>query len=689
MKTMYSRKRENPRMWRPLPLPMRGVTWFLIVIQPFWPMLPQILSGAPVPIQTASASNRLMSPPPAPQVTVNRTIPDLTPPSTDLKFSDNPTDEEIFLARVFTQPIISIGKTSDSAENKDLAVALLAYHNRQDPDDGSAIENFLETHPNSPRYLSLMANLATHFRETSQFSKALGAWQRVWALGKNVTDENGMQVVDNAVADWATFLVTLGRTDDLKLLLSDVNGRNLHGSAATKIFNADNALWQMENQPAKTFKCGPYSLWRVEQTLGLCGAVPPEILTEESTTKGTTLYQNWLLSQKIGLKYQMAKRQPGAEVPLPAVVHWKLGHFSALTKIQGGRYRIEDPTFNQGFISPKVLDEESDGYYLIPAGPLPPGWSAVSGDESKTVFGKSAPKQSNPGQPGPPPCNTPCCTGMARYHFDMLLISLAISDTPLFYTPPRGPEISFNLTYCESAQYPTGPFSYSNLGNNWGFSWLTYIADNSTNDDVNLVLSDGSYETFYFNSTNSTYAVGEQTAGQLTKVSSTNFQCLYPDGSMTVFSQPDGTGRFFMTTNIDPAGNAITFRYDSQFRLTNVIDAIGQVTTLHYGLTNDIYKITQVTDPFGRSATFQYNGSGQLTNITDIIGISSAFTYGSPQGEADFINSLTTPYGTTTFVNSNASFSGRWIVASDPLGVRNEQNSPRMRQVWPSLTRQI
>ena len=74
-----------------------------------------------------------------------------------------------------------------------------------------------------------------------------------------------------------------------------------------------------------------------------------------------------------------------------------------------------------------------------------------------------------------------------------------------------------------------------------------------------------------------------------------------------------------------------------------------------------------MTDPFGRYATFQYNSSGQLTNITDEIGVTSAFAYGAPS-EADFINTLTTPYGTTTFTNANADFSGRWLVATDQLG---------------------
>jgi RHS repeat-associated protein len=146
---------------------------------------------------------------------------------------------------------------------------------------------------------------------------------------------------------------------------------------------------------------------------------------------------------------------------------------------------------------------------------------------------------------------------------------------------------------------------------------------------------------------------------------------------MAIFSQPDnvnGVRRVFLTQNIDPQGNALTFTYDSSSRLVSVTDAIGQVTTLSYGSTNSsdslFYKITKVTDPFRRYATFQYNSTGQLTNITDEIGIPSSLTYRNGESEADFISSFTTPYGTTTFTNGTGAGNVRWIEVTDPLGAK-------------------
>ena len=92
--------------------------------------------------------------------------------------------------------------------------------------------------------------------------------------------------------------------------------------------------------------------------------------------------------------------------------------------------------------------------------------------------------------------------------------------------------------------------------------------------------------------------------------------------------------------------------------------------------TSDTTRIRKVTDPFGREAKFLYkvfpgSTTGQLWKIIDPEGIVSEFDYAHPTN-ADFITSLTTPYGTTQFefgelpgINAEP---GRYIQATDPLG---------------------
>jgi YD repeat-containing protein len=130
---------------------------------------------------------------------------------------------------------------------------------------------------------------------------------------------------------------------------------------------------------------------------------------------------------------------------------------------------------------------------------------------------------------------------------------------------------------------------------------------------------------------------------------------------------------------MDPAGNTVSITYDASLRITSIQDALGQTSSFSYGYAGDPARVTQITDPFGRTAKFTYNTQGLLQSITDAEGMTSSFVYGgmgswakyggpaSNTFASDFISSMTTPYGTTTF---NTYFGYEWlgIEATDPLG---------------------
>lgn len=76
------------------------------------------------------ASGGAASPPP---MNVNRTVPQVEPPKTRLEFSTSPTEDELFRARVFVEPLVPIGGKPTADENSDLAAALLGYAQRAGP----------------------------------------------------------------------------------------------------------------------------------------------------------------------------------------------------------------------------------------------------------------------------------------------------------------------------------------------------------------------------------------------------------------------------------------------------------------------------------------------------------------------------------------------------------------------------
>jgi RHS repeat-associated protein len=594
-----------------------------------------------------------------------------------MRFSDNPTDDELSRAHIFNEILTPIGVTTP-LENQDLAHSLTSFLHRTNSDDFSSLTRFLETHPASPWRASLLTGLGAIYRHTGWFSKALACWDEAWNLAKGETKVPAKTVADVAVAETLELNARLGRYDRLQALFAEIEGRDLNPALSEKVRGARQGLWLMLNRPEDAFRCGPMALNKI------CGGkVSPELFDEKlfhsrSTTQGICLSSVCDLAGELGMKFQMARREPGAPVILPALVHWKLGHYAALLKAQNGQYLVDDPTFGDPiWVSQAALDAESSGYFLVPAGPLPAGWQPVTSEEGKAIWGKGTTKASDNSRTRPcdkKNCPNGNCNGMAQYAIHLMLVSLDIADIPVGYSPPRGPGVFFKVTYNQREAFQPTTFNYCNLGPKWTFDWLSYIEDDGgiSSADVNCYLSGGGYEPYTsFDVTSQTFGIQWDSHTRLIRTSSTSYERDLPDGSKQIFSLPlsgSPKRKVFLTQVIDPAGNTLTFTYDGSYRLVAATDAIGQVSTVSYD-TNDTLKIVQVMDPFGRHANFQYDkydGTGQLTNITDTIGINSGFTYSTNA----YIISLTTPYGTTTFTNGGDSQDPRnaWITATDPLG---------------------
>ncbi len=342
----------------------------------------------------------------------------------------------------------------------------------------------------------------------------------------------------------------------------------------------------------------------------------------------------------------------------------------------------QDYTFHGTvWMTTRALEEEASGYFLVPGGPLPDGWRPVSATEGGQIWGKGKDSGQNPdGTTGPYDphsagnnCNNCPCPQkgpMTTYSFASMLSSLTLEDTPVEFSSPVGPQVAFTATYNALEANQPATFFYSNLGPKWDCSWLSYVTDNpqSPGADAALYLDGGGTLRFSnYNPATHSYATEVMSQSGLVMTSSSSYELQYSDGSKREYGQSDGssgsTRRIFLTQIIDPYGNALRMNYDSQLRITNVVNAIGQAMTLLY--TNSAYPfaITKVIDPFGRTSQLQYNASGLLTSITDALGLVSQYTYGTNQ----FITALTTPYGTTTFTSGTTNGT-TYLTATDPLG---------------------
>jgi RHS repeat-associated protein len=668
---------------RHLSVPLRIVALLLVPIQICWAVPPNMLLAIAAAASRESVKNsRKDSVQIEPKIKVNRTIAAFIAPTSVAVFSDAPTDQEISHARVFEEPLIPIGGKTSRDQNRLLAQALSAYLKAGRSSDVTPFTHFLEKFPRSAWRAALSTNLGIVYRKTGYFSKALEAWEDAWKLAKDQTAPEARAICDRAAGELAELNSRLGRYERLEPLFAEMGNRDVRGPATEKLLGAKQGLWLMQNKPEDAFRCGPMALARIKDLSNPSDSANEKIRISRSTAKGMSLSQVCDLSQDLELNYKMAKRQPASSVIIPAVVHWKAGHYAALVKESDGRYLIQDPTFgDEIWVDRAALDEEASGYFLVPDKPLPEGWAIVSTAEGEKVWGKGNTGSSDPDRvsskdrkdPDNDGCNGP---GMAYYNVHSLLVSLNLVDTPVGYTPPLGPAVKFRVTYNQRDANQPSIFSYSNLGAKWTFDWLSYVTDDPANPAAaaRLYARGGGVEPYTgFNGSTQSYALQPDSHTLLVRTSATSYERRFVDGSKEIYDLPDGASAFprkvFLSRVVDPIGNSISFSYDSSLRLIAVTDAIGQVTTLSYTLSADPLKITNVTDPFGRFAMFDYNASGQLTKITDTAGITSQFGYGN----GDFINTLTTPYGDTTFTygdtaNGGAEGTTRWLEIVDSAG---------------------
>jgi RHS repeat-associated protein len=627
-----------------------------------------------------------------------------TKPDFGLHLPSNPTDQDLSGVLISEEPLVLIGNPTTPSEDQDLVDALTAYSRTRDKENVVALTSFLRSYPQSGWKASILTNLGLIYRKYGYYSRALGAWDEAWQLSKAAKGLTAHQVADRAVSELAKLLSSLGRAEALKPLLIEVNSRPVYGQSATTLLNAKEGLAVMNKDPGIAFKCGPFALGSIELELNPNQPINSAVLKAKSTAKGFSLDQLVTLSRVMKLNYQPAKRQTGASIIVPSVVHWKSGHYAAILKQVGASYLVKDPTFQgETLLSKTALDDEASGYFLIPQGTLSEGWTTVDSGEAKTVFGRG---YYGPRAPGCTKCQDPSaggsCTGcgesgsdsgseigMAAPSIKLLLACLHLGDTPEGYSPPVGPEVRFSVGYNQYEASHAGSFVFSNFGNDWVSNWIGYVksapitapaSSGYAYNPFEIALPSGGYETYEsgFNAYTSTgtnagyFRMQTQGNAVLDIMPSTEnsdqlrYERHMPDGSMQVFdSIADSQGNIFLTQVIDPYGNSVTLGYDTTtvsgtvcIRLRTITDTIGQTTNINYGLSGDSLKITQVTDPFGRSAFFSYTSSApyQLLGITDVVGMTSQFTY-SPG--TDNITALTTPYGTTTF---NAT------TENDPLG---------------------
>ncbi|HWY53045.1 MAG TPA: RHS repeat-associated core domain-containing protein [Terriglobales bacterium] len=591
-----------------------------------------------------------------------------------------PVNLALRTAGVFEEPLVATGITL-SSEDLALAEATATYKTQTVPDDFTVFDRFLAEYPQSNWRVALLTNLGLAYYHYGYFSKAIDSWEEAWKEGRGATSAEAKALVDRAVGELARMHARLGHADRLAALFQEIGDRPVSGPATESLTGATEGLWTMRNDPGVAYLCGPMALKNLLLSEN-ASAERVRFLDEyRSSPQGVTLAEVGRLAEQAKLPYKLAYREKNQPIPVPAIVHWKVSHFAVVIGETNGRFHIKDPTFGTDlWVTRGALESESSGYFLIPSEKLGTGLREVGFQEASNIrgmgfTGSNDPSATSPSSDTAMPQSSNC--GMCGYNVSEMVVSLNLKDTPVGYAPPKGPPVYMSVIYNQREASQPANFSFFNVSAKWTLNWLSYIQDDPTLAGANVLryVAGGGYVNYLGYDSSSRFFFRETTTKvdaflQLTSNSPISYSRYLPDGSVEIYSQSDGATTFprrvFLSQISDPAGNVVKLNYDNQQRLVSITDATGRNTTLSYELTTNPLLVTRITDPFDHSAQIAYDANGRLAQITDVIGLTSRFTYDS----SSLVNSMTTPYGTTTFAFGTGVGYGpsRFVEITDPLG---------------------
>ncbi|HLK37341.1 MAG TPA: hypothetical protein VKU41_11355 [Polyangiaceae bacterium] len=484
--------------------------------------------------------------------------------------------------------------------------SLSAVPRDDDSESFEPFERFVASHPHSGWNAALLTNLGLAYYHAGRFSKAFAAYERAWVDGRDASDWKARAVVDLAVGELAKMHARVGHADALEALFKDIGDRPVAGPATELVTGAHEGLWEMRNDPGLAFLCGPKALKNVLLTLGAAPKSVSFLDDERSGTHGYALGQVGELAGRVGLAHRLIHRVPGQLVPVPSVIHWKVNHYAAVTGHEGGRFHIQDPTFGGDLtVSGAVIDDEASGYFLVPDGAeSDAAWRDVTPDEGKAVYGMgftntspqggsndSSPRIDNCGGGGasgnscpatPSDLSTPDVTGPSQCtpagdaggggNIAMCVpsayastVSLLISDTPVGYSPQRGPSVFVRLTYNQREDSQPATFGFFNVSPKWTMNVLSYVQDdpNSAGNSVTRYLPGGGQFSYTgYSSGSGAFGAERQTGAVLSRSPTTgpatSCTLAITDGRQLVYASRDGATsyprRVFLTSITDAQG---------------------------------------------------------------------------------------------------------------------------------------
>jgi RHS repeat-associated protein len=628
----------------------------------------------------------------------------------------SPHRARILAASGLDEPLVA---TKPTTEEED-AAASRALHEfaafvpwndaaHDDTREGMApFEAFVNAYPHSGWTASAYADLGLAYYRGGYFSRAFAAFAHAWREGKDTTDRRAKAVVDRAVGELAKMNARVGNAAEAESLLAEMAGRPASAAATETLTAAREGAWTERHRPEIAFLCGPKALGNVLTALGAPQKALDVVEAARSGEHGFTLAEVGDLATKAGLAHRLIFRAPGQPIPVPSVINWKVHHYAAITSGDGGRFHVQDPTFDTGTafaLTSQAIDEEGTGFFLVPDSVAQDsGWRTATPEEARAVYGmgstatsaagKVAPwdkkvggcpgggqcPASSPQQSFPPPQSSPadtgaasaCGGGMCVPSAHTMEVSLNLNDTPVGYAPQVGPAVFDRITYNQRDEDQPAVFTYFNVSSKWTLNFLSYVQDDLTSGvgaGVTRYLAGGGFIAYAgYNGSTGSFVKEEQTGQTLTRNPPTgalnNYTVTAVDGSQLVYAQVDGATsgvrRVFLTKIVDAQGNALTLDYES----IGTWNADAGVSGGDGGDAGDDGSVG--AGDAGSGELCPSSGCLRLTSVTDAVGGATTFAYGLAASPL-LITAITDPFGRSASFAYDAN--ERLSASTDVLGI--------------------
>jgi RHS repeat-associated protein len=589
-----------------------------------------------------------------------------------LDLSRTPTTNELMAAGQLGGQLYPTNETKDKEKGKKMNLsfgkAIQEWNNHEYKKAIKMFKKHVEDYPDSPWAAEAILHVGCDARYNGRYTEA--EEQFTWIIKKNKNKEHygARMLLNKARSRFAVLKVLQSNFKEATSLFNKLKQESPDWRHRTYASHWIQRISRYKADELALLNCGTQALAHLLRKQGR-NAESIEIAEMlPSSLKGHSIKDLISIAEKYGYNVEGLKLSATdlKSAPLPAIVQingkneGNRGHYWVIEKLENDELTMYDSQSGRRYHqSIDEFSKEWNGNALVFSNKETLPGISLSKKEMEDTYGACCGIQRPQDDLGCPIDNKGlgtggskvCCSskGSPKWSVNMVTMNLYMTDTPLWYDPPKGPPVRIKLSYnSESALTQSEPF-----GQKWMFNYGSYITED-TGGNLVVYMPDGRQDQ-YVPDGQGGYTRPFGIFNKLTKISKDNYELEFPDGTVYEYDLPiRKANQPFLVGIRDAYGQKLTFEYNNQVQLITIYDALSRATTITYNADN---LIEQINDPFGRFARFEYHPADlSLKRIEDMKGYWTEFTY-----------------DTTFYLTSLQNAKGTWVFNIETAGGVNDE----------------